>query len=94
MQDVYDLIEKEDLTPDLRLIADVCGIIATQKLLKYLNGMCFYIPKLSKLRKFILRYVESNGNKTTKEIAKELGVTEKFIVNLLLENCASDEKMV
>lgn len=93
MQDVYELIEKEDLTPDLKLIADVCGIIATQKLLKHLNGMSFYIPRLSRLKKFILRYAEINNNKTTKEIAKELRVTEKYIIDLLLENNGDDLKI-
>ncbi len=77
--DVYDLIEEDDLTPDLQLMAAVIGIENVVKLIKELQGGSYYIPKLTRLDNFILKYIELNRKKPLKIVARELGVTEAFL---------------
>ena len=77
--DVYGQIEYEDLTYELKLMADACGIETVQKLLRHLGGMSFYLPKLSRLDNFIMKYLSQNKSKSLKEIAKDLKVSEQFL---------------
>ncbi len=81
--DIFDMIEMEELTPDMRLIAEVCGEKAVRDLLRHLGGTQFYIPKMSKFDAFVLRYIKSNWDKPIKLIAVELGVSEQHIRNKL-----------
>jgi hypothetical protein len=78
-KDVYELIEEEDLTPDLQLMAAVIGFENVVKLIKELQGSSFYIPKLTRLDNFIVKYIEKNRQKPLKIVARELGVTEVFL---------------
>jgi hypothetical protein len=79
MNDVYDLIALEDLTSDLAMVAESCGLDLVRKLLRNFGGISFYIPKLSRLESFVMRYLDSNKVKPNKEIAIELGVSETFL---------------
>lgn len=80
--DVFTKLEISDLTDDLKLIANACGIDTVRMLLRYCAGMSIYIPKLARLDKFILRYIRENSDKSFKQIATELGVTEQFVKKL------------
>jgi len=83
MIDIYNYINEDDLSNDLRLIADVCGLEAVQKMLKHLAGLSFYIPKITRLEKFVIRYVSLFPKKSIKQIAKELRVSDKYLSNFL-----------
>ncbi|MDX9790063.1 MAG: hypothetical protein WCZ17_02215 [Candidatus Kapaibacterium sp.] len=72
-------VEYEDLTPDIRLIADVCGMDTVRKMLQHLSGMQFYIPKITSFQTFIRRYIKQNSSRSFKEIALELCVSEQYI---------------
>ncbi len=78
-KDIYEEIEEEDLTQDLLLISQVIGFENVIKMLRELHGISFYIPNLTRLDNFILKYLQRNKNKHTKTIARELGVTEIFL---------------
>jgi hypothetical protein len=80
--DVFAKITEEDLTPDLRMISDACGIDSVKGLLREFGGMSFYIPKITRLDKFILKYLDENNEKSLKQIAKELNVSEQFLKNM------------
>lgn len=80
--DVYLLINEEDLTPDLKLISDACGIDFVRNMLREFGGMNFYIPKLTRLDKFVEKYISQNADKSIKEVAKDLNVSEQFLRNL------------
>jgi hypothetical protein len=82
MENIFDQIVEEDLTPDLRMIADVCGIEIVKKLLIHFSGINFYIPKISRLEGFILKYLSKHENLSHNEIAKELNVSGQFIKKL------------
>ncbi len=80
--DVFTKVEINDLTDDLKLIANACGIDTVRMLLRYCAGMSIYIPKIARLERFILRYIKENSEKSFKQIARELGVTEQFVKKL------------
>jgi len=84
--DIYDMIELDELTPDMRLIAQVCGEKAMRDILRHLGGTQFYIPKMSKFDTFVLRYIKTNKDKPIKLIAVDLGVSEQYIRNKIAEN--------
>ncbi len=76
---IYDEIEYEDLTPDLKLIADSCGIVTVRQLLKNLGGLTFYIPKITKLKNFVRRKWDEGKTKNFKEFARVLMVSETYL---------------
>ncbi len=78
-QDIYEQIEFDDLTEDLKMLADGCGIDTVRNLLRYFGGINFYIPKISRLDGFILKYISRNREKSQKQIACELNVSEYFL---------------
>lgn len=86
MIDFYELINYEDLTPDIKLIADVCGIEPVRNILKNLNGLQFYIPKVTSFERFVFRYINENNHKSIKEIARELEVTEYYLKTVIKRN--------
>ena len=57
MENVFDLITENDMTPDLRLLNEVLGMEAVRTLLVKLNGINFYIPKISHLDSLVIKYI-------------------------------------
>lgn len=84
--DIFDQINEDDLSNDLRMIAEICGIEAVRKMIRELNGLSFYIPKIASLPAFILRYMLSNPDLSLKMIAKRLQVSEHYIRKLRNQN--------
>jgi hypothetical protein len=83
MKNVFDLLAVTDLTPDLKMLNDVCGMETVKVLLQNFNGLGFYIPKISHLDSLVEKYMTHNPDKTLKQIASELGVSEPYLKNLL-----------
>lgn len=81
MNQIFDYITEDELTDDLKLIAEVCGMDSVRKLLQHLAGLSFYVPKVSRLDKFINRYLKENKGKSVKNLALELGVSDQFLRN-------------
>ncbi len=79
MNSVFDQIREDELTDDLKLVSKVVGIDAVRKILKDFGGLSFYIPKLTRLDGFVDRYMKQNRNKTAKQIALDLGVSEHYL---------------
>lgn len=75
----YTQIQENELTYELKMLSEICGIETVQKLMENYHGMSFYIPKLSRLDTFIDRYINENTDKSTKEIAQVLSVSEQLI---------------
>ncbi|MCX7880413.1 MAG: hypothetical protein N2517_07105 [Ignavibacteria bacterium] len=84
--DVLSKLELEDLTDDLKLVASACGLDTVRQLLRNCPGMSIYVPKLSRLERFIVKYIKQNPEKSFKMLAKELGVTEQHIKRLFRES--------
>jgi len=81
MKDIYDYIKEDELTDDLKLLSDVCGIDSVRKILKSLAGFSFYVPRISRFDKFIESYLNENELRSRKELALELGVSDQFLKN-------------
>lgn len=79
------MITIDEVTPDMRLLADVCGEEAMRQILRHLGGTQFYIPKMSKFDSFVLRYYNQNKDKPLKYIAIQLGVSEQYVRNKIAE---------
>lgn len=82
MKDIFEKIEREDLTEDLLLIADAMGIEVVRNLMRQLSGMYIYIPRISRLERFVRRYMEGNEHKPFKEIALDLNVSSQYLWKL------------
>ena len=83
MKDVYELLTQEDLTSDLQLLQDFCGIDTIKVLLRNFGGLSFYIPKITRLESLVLKYVKEHSDKTYKQMAKELNVSEQYLKTLI-----------
>ena len=75
-------INFDELTDDLQFVAEKCGIDIVFDLLKNLQGTNIYIPKVSRLKDYNIRYIETNKDKSIKQLADELGVSENHIRKL------------
>ncbi len=82
MQDIFAQIKQEDLTEDLQMVASSCGIETVRNLLRNCAGMSIYVPRISRLDHFIMRYIRESRGKSFKQIASELGVSEQYIKRL------------
>lgn len=82
MKDIFEKIEKSDLTEDLSLIADAMGLEVVRNLMRNLSGLYVYIPRISRLEKFVRRYMEENSEKPFKEIALDLNVSSQYLWKL------------
>lgn len=79
MQDIFDRINEDDLTPDLKMISDACGLEAVRNMLRHLSGLSFYIPKITRLEGFVGNYMSAHKDFPLKKIAKDLGVSEQYL---------------
>lgn len=71
----------DELTDDLKLLSDIIGLENVIKLINNLQGLEFYIPKYTKLKKYINRYLNFRKGASIKQISLELNVSEQFIRN-------------
>jgi len=80
-QRLAELVELEDLTGDLRLIADNCGIDVARALLAGCSGVTLYIPSPSKMDEVMKRYIDKRlgraprGELEIKTLAVELDLS-------------------
>ena len=79
---IYNEIQYNDLPRDLQLIADCSNIETVRLLLENFNGLYFYIPKITKMPDLIRRHFKGK-NKSIKEMAKELNVSETYLRKVL-----------
>ncbi|MFH1050377.1 MAG: hypothetical protein V1779_05525 [bacterium] len=82
MENVYDLLSESDLTTDLQILSDVCGLETVKIILKNLAGLNFYVPGISHLDTLVMKYLRKYPEKTFKQIAFELGVSEPYLKSL------------
>jgi Mor family transcriptional regulator len=80
--DIYELINEEDFTSDLKLLSSICGVEITRNIIRYLSGINFYIPKITKLDTFVINYLNNNKKKSIKELAQDLKISEQTVRNV------------
>lgn len=69
----------EELTPDLQLLADSCGLETVNLLINRFRGQQIYIQKLPSYPDYVKRYVREHPLHSTRRISRDLGVSEGFI---------------
>jgi hypothetical protein len=83
MIDKYQILERDDLSPDMQMIYDLVGIDIVKILLENYSGLSFYVPKITRFDTMIMRYIKQNREKTLKQVAMELSVSEQYLKNLV-----------
>jgi hypothetical protein len=83
MVDKYEILVRDDLSPDMQMIYDLVGLDTVKKLLVSYSGLSFYVPKITRFDTMIMRYIKQNREKTLKQVAMELNVSEQFLKNLV-----------
>lgn len=76
-----DLITEKNLSPDMQLVADVCGIEVVRTLMAQLPGLRIYIPHPSRVSSIVRQYIvqRSAEGGSPAEIARELGLSVRYI---------------
>jgi hypothetical protein len=82
MNNVIEMVTIDDLTPDLQMLAQVCGIDTVKQMLLCFSGINFYVPKISRLESLIEKYMKLNNEKTFNEMARDLNVSAQYLKNL------------
>jgi hypothetical protein len=82
MEKIFEILTLEDLTPDLRMLAEVCGLEHVKEMLLNFSGINFYVPRISRLDTLILKYMKLHPDKSHIELAKELSVSGQLIKKL------------
>ncbi len=86
MADIFDIMSDEDLTPDLKMLKEICGEDTVKKLLRNLGGLSFYIPKITRLDSLVAKYMKNHKEKDCKLIAKELKVSLQYLKKVINES--------
>lgn len=82
--EIIELLEENDLPEHFQIVAETCGIETARILIKELGGITVSIPMVTSLRSLLERYIRENVNEIPiKRIARELGMSERAITNIL-----------
>jgi hypothetical protein len=88
-------LERDDLSDDMRLIADTLGLDAARTLIRELGGSRVYITSPQRIdRRAVVRYVQTSykedegGRNNLKQIARDIGITLASLY-LILEAAGS-----
>ena len=83
-EEIIQMLEEKDLPEHFQIVAEVCGIETARLLIKELGGITLSIPMVNSLRTLIERYVSENAKAIPiKKIARELGMNERAVTNIL-----------
>ena len=52
-------------------------------ILKNISGLNIYIPGIAHLDTLVFKYIKKNPEKTIKQLARELGVSETYIKKII-----------
>ena len=93
MKDIYELMVDEDVKGDLEMLRDVCGLEALKKILRGMEGISLYIPRITGLESLVLRYIKSNPDRTFKQIARDLNDSDAYIRKVRSRNMGKAKKI-
>lgn len=83
--ELISLLELEDLSPDMRLIADESGIETVKELFKTCDGLEIRIPRINYCKSLLVKYIESRKGVSIKKIAREVDRSPKEIQKIQKE---------
>jgi len=78
--DLFQQLEKDDLSEDLKMLAEVCGMDVVITLMKSYAGLQFYIPRISSFKNVYKRTIRKESKAmSNKDLAAKLDVSEEYI---------------
>jgi hypothetical protein len=83
--DLIELIDVEDLTPDMKLIAEESGIETVRELFRSCEGLEITIPRINYHESVLIKYVKNRQGISEKILAKEIGRPLNYVRQLLSE---------
>ncbi len=86
--DIYDYIEREDMTGDLAAIADDLGIEVARSIFRSWRGCIITIPSVIP-QGVMCHYLqhEHAAGRPPREVARELGITDRYARKLRNAPC-------
>lgn len=83
-EQILNYLEYDDLTTDLKTIADCYGLDYVKQLYLVFDGFTIHIPKIKLMNNLLKRYIlnECKG-KSFKRICKEVDRPYEFVHNIL-----------
>ncbi|MGE5478997.1 MAG: hypothetical protein ACM3U1_01060 [Chloroflexota bacterium] len=84
-EDVYAMLQFEELTPDMQMLAEVCGMDVMRKILREFGGIFLYVPKVTSFKKFLKRMIAERESMPRCKLASLLGVSSMTLRKLARE---------
>lgn len=82
--EILQYLQKDDLPPDIRDIADEEGIETVKKLLKLFPGVTLHIPLVKSIKPLVHRYIRQNMEiKPPAFIAPQVGLTVRKVKEII-----------
>lgn len=82
--EIIQMLEEQDLPEHFQIVAETCGIETARLLNKELGGISVSIPMVTSLRSLLERYIKENAKEIPiKKIARELGMNERAVTNII-----------
>ncbi len=79
MKNVFEALRPDELTEDLRMVADALGMEVVRGLLREFAGVSIYFPRISRFDKFVERYLRENRDTSVSQIAANLNVSAQYL---------------
>lgn len=84
--EILDLLEVEDLTDDMRMVAKTCGIEVVRRLMSQHAGLTIYIPNITKMPDLVKRYLRMKYDGCNAvDIARDLHVSHRYVQGMVSE---------
>lgn len=86
---ILEHLDYTDLTDDLKIIADECGMETVKIILETFDGTAIYIPTVNNIESLLLKYLRFRENENPRKLRKEIGRSIEYTQDLLkkCKNC-------
>jgi len=82
-EDFLATVTPEDLTGDIGLVAEQCGLDVAVRLILHMGGTKLCVPKYA-LKRAAIRFIRANHDgSNTKLLALATGMTERFVQDVV-----------
>ena len=83
-EELVKLVEFDDLSEDMKEVAEVLGIEAVRTLIKDCGGLRFQVPTYRSIKPAMRKYIHNSKCKlTVRQIARRINVSERYVKNII-----------
>lgn len=83
MIEIAEYVTVENLSEDMRSVAEVVGVPKTVELVGYLGGTLIYFPKTLVRKEVFLKFMQEHPTMSVSEASKALGIANQTCYNYL-----------